>query len=156
MLQVGLESGHVTLTQSSRSESARCKVCQCWPLVAQFSSIGSLGSNPQQWLTGEFLSSLSALPAHPTTCARAAERGARECSTKRSPLRLVRCALVFTVQFFTARLCNASSDVRRCFRQWRTFATASRATRPAARSRTRRPPTPSSSGCEASCSANMQ
>lgn len=30
-----------------------------WPLVAQFSSIGSLGSNAENWLLGEFLSSLS-------------------------------------------------------------------------------------------------
>ena len=40
-------------------------------------------------------------------------------------------------------------------RQWRTCASASRATRPAARSRTRRPPTPSSCGCAASCSTHM-
>ena len=30
-----------------------------WPLVGQFSSIGSLGSSPKQWLTTELLSSLS-------------------------------------------------------------------------------------------------
>lgn len=30
-----------------------------WPLVAQFSSIGSLGSNAEAWLTGEFLCSLA-------------------------------------------------------------------------------------------------
>ena len=30
-----------------------------WPAVAQFSSIGSLGSNPRQWLSGEFCGSLS-------------------------------------------------------------------------------------------------
>lgn len=34
-----------------------------WPAVAQFSSIGSLGSDPRQWLTGEFLSSLSSCTA---------------------------------------------------------------------------------------------
>ena len=30
-----------------------------WPVVAQFSSIGSLGSSPKQWLTSELLGSLS-------------------------------------------------------------------------------------------------
>lgn len=32
-----------------------------WPVIAQFSSIGSLGSDPEAWVRGEFLSSLSAL-----------------------------------------------------------------------------------------------
>lgn len=30
-----------------------------WPVVGQFSSIGSLGSTAEAWLTGEFLESLS-------------------------------------------------------------------------------------------------
>ncbi|XP_042898012.1 tyrosyl-DNA phosphodiesterase 1 [Parasteatoda tepidariorum] len=30
-----------------------------WPLIGQFSSIGSLGASPDQWLTGEFSTSLS-------------------------------------------------------------------------------------------------
>lgn len=34
----------------------------CWPVVCQFSSIGSLGANPATWLTSQFLSSLSSTP----------------------------------------------------------------------------------------------
>jgi len=30
-----------------------------WPIIGQFSSIGSLGSTSSQWLTGEWLASLS-------------------------------------------------------------------------------------------------
>ena len=30
-----------------------------WPVIGQFSSIGSLGANPDQWLCDEWLSSLS-------------------------------------------------------------------------------------------------
>ena len=30
-----------------------------WPILGQFSSIGSLGTEPSSWLTGEFLMSLS-------------------------------------------------------------------------------------------------
>lgn len=29
-----------------------------WPVIGQFSSIGSLGAAPDRWLTGEFLDSL--------------------------------------------------------------------------------------------------
>ena len=32
-----------------------------WPVIGQFSSVGSLGPSPSQWLTSEWLSSLSSL-----------------------------------------------------------------------------------------------
>ncbi|RWS12087.1 tyrosyl-DNA phosphodiesterase 1-like protein, partial [Dinothrombium tinctorium] len=34
------------------------RVDSSWPVIAQFSSIGTLGSTPERWLTGEFLDSL--------------------------------------------------------------------------------------------------
>lgn len=42
-------------------------VTPAWPIIGQFSSIGSLGANPNQWLTGEFLSSLSAVKKSPAS-----------------------------------------------------------------------------------------
>lgn len=38
---------------------SKCEVERSWPLVGQFSSIGSLGSRPTQWLTTEWSSSLA-------------------------------------------------------------------------------------------------
>ncbi|KAK8758370.1 hypothetical protein V5799_003998 [Amblyomma americanum] len=53
--------GHLRLrTLLNQHGPSRDLVSGHWPLVAQFSSIGSLGASSQAWLTGEFLSSLSA------------------------------------------------------------------------------------------------
>jgi tyrosyl-DNA phosphodiesterase-1 len=48
--------GHMKLRRVLRQSIV---VPSDWPVVAQFSSIGSLGHHPHQWLTGEFLTSLS-------------------------------------------------------------------------------------------------
>ena len=52
--------GHMKLRHVLQQSTA---VSGDWSVVAQFSSIGSLGSNPRQWLTGEFLTSLSSSTA---------------------------------------------------------------------------------------------
>jgi len=52
--------GHLKLRQVLNSFGPSSKnVDTSWPVVAQFSSIGSLGSTAENWLTGEFLISLS-------------------------------------------------------------------------------------------------
>ena len=40
--------------------SSGCTLPSGWPVVGQFSSIGSLGASPQSWMSGEWLSSLAA------------------------------------------------------------------------------------------------
>lgn len=52
--------GHLRLRNLlSQHGPSKELVSSHWPLVAQFSSIGSMGTSAQAWLTGEFLSSLS-------------------------------------------------------------------------------------------------
>ena len=53
-----------------------------WPVIGQFSSVGSLGPSPSQWLTSEWLVSLSS--------SRRASR-APSALLKTPPLRLVHC-----------------------------------------------------------------
>ncbi|GAV02860.1 hypothetical protein RvY_13372-2 [Ramazzottius varieornatus] len=60
--------GHLrlrTILQEHAALSAK-KVTPEWPLIGQFSSIGSIGPTSANWLTGEFLESLS-MPAAPMT-----------------------------------------------------------------------------------------
>lgn len=52
--------GHLRLRNLlSQHGPSKDLVSNHWPLVAQFSSIGSLGASAESWLLGEFLSSLS-------------------------------------------------------------------------------------------------
>lgn len=52
--------GHLRLRNLlSQHGPSKELVSNHWPLIAQFSSIGSLGSNAEAWLTGEFLCSLA-------------------------------------------------------------------------------------------------
>lgn len=52
--------GHLRLRNLlSQHGPSKDLVSNHWPLVAQFSSIGSLGSSAEAWLTGEFLRSLA-------------------------------------------------------------------------------------------------
>lgn len=49
--------GHLKLRSLLTKHCA--EISDEWPVIAQFSSIGSLGASPATWLTGEFLETLS-------------------------------------------------------------------------------------------------
>lgn len=54
--------GHMKLRKVLKSsEYGPSEECMTWPIVCQFSSIGSLGKNPENWLESQFLSSLSSI-----------------------------------------------------------------------------------------------
>ncbi|RWS11054.1 tyrosyl-DNA phosphodiesterase 1-like protein, partial [Dinothrombium tinctorium] len=50
--------GHLKVKKILSTVGISDKVDSSWPVIAQFSSIGTLGSTPERWLTGEFLDSL--------------------------------------------------------------------------------------------------
>ncbi|XP_023575469.1 tyrosyl-DNA phosphodiesterase 1 isoform X2 [Octodon degus] len=50
--------GHFRLRKLLREHCAPLPVAECWPLVGQFSSIGSLGADESKWLCSEFKESL--------------------------------------------------------------------------------------------------
>ncbi|XP_054714721.1 tyrosyl-DNA phosphodiesterase 1-like isoform X2 [Uloborus diversus] len=51
--------GHLKVRKILNSQGPSKEVCSSdWPLIAQFSSIGSLGASPDQWLLSEFAASL--------------------------------------------------------------------------------------------------
>ncbi|OTF72668.1 tyrosyl-DNA phosphodiesterase-like protein [Euroglyphus maynei] len=54
--------GHMKLRKILKtSEYGPTNEINNWPIICQFSSIGSLGPTPESWLTGQFSASLSAL-----------------------------------------------------------------------------------------------
>uniref|UniRef100_A0A8C4QSH8 Tyrosyl-DNA phosphodiesterase 1 n=1 Tax=Eptatretus burgeri TaxID=7764 RepID=A0A8C4QSH8_EPTBU len=53
--------GHLSLRKILHEWAGPITVPSIWPVVAQFSSIGSLGTDSGKWLTGELLDSLSAM-----------------------------------------------------------------------------------------------
>ena len=60
--------GHLRLRSILQEHAvlATKKVTPEWPVIGQFSSIGSIGPTGENWLTGEFLESMS-MPAAPMT-----------------------------------------------------------------------------------------
>ena len=62
---------------------APSNVSREWPVIGQFSSIGSLGQTSEGWLTGEFLTSLSSTQA----------KGLAKLHTSTAQLQLVRVEL---------------------------------------------------------------
>ena len=48
-------------SQVLEKEGPPASLSSSWPVVGQFSSVGSLGGSPQQWLCGEWLQSLTAV-----------------------------------------------------------------------------------------------
>ncbi|ELT91218.1 hypothetical protein CAPTEDRAFT_131694, partial [Capitella teleta] len=54
------EFGHLKLKKVLRQFGPSSDACKQWPVLAQFSSIGSLGPTPESWLSSELLTSFSA------------------------------------------------------------------------------------------------
>ena len=48
------------LRQTLQTHGPLSSLVKTWPVIGQFSSIGSMGANKEGWLSGEWLQSLSA------------------------------------------------------------------------------------------------
>ncbi|XP_035693489.1 tyrosyl-DNA phosphodiesterase 1-like [Branchiostoma floridae] len=58
--------GHLKLRQVFQERGPPADQVKGWPVIGQFSSIGSLGADAQKWLCGEWLSSLAAVKGKPS------------------------------------------------------------------------------------------
>ena len=52
--------GHTKLRKVLQAHGPSQTMVKSWPVIGQFSSIGSMGASKDQWLCGEWLESLSA------------------------------------------------------------------------------------------------
>lgn len=52
--------GHMKLRHSLQEHGPSSATVKAWPVIGQFSSIGSMGANKEGWLCGEWLQSMSA------------------------------------------------------------------------------------------------
>ena len=52
--------GHLKLRKVLQDHGPSFTTVKTWPVIGQFSSIGSMGASKDQWLCGEWLESLSA------------------------------------------------------------------------------------------------
>ena len=52
--------GHMKLRHVLQQHGPSQAAVKTWPVIGQFSSIGSMGANQDGWLCGEWLQSLSA------------------------------------------------------------------------------------------------
>ncbi|XP_066279996.1 tyrosyl-DNA phosphodiesterase 1-like [Branchiostoma lanceolatum] len=58
--------GHLKLRQVFQARGPPADLVKGWPVIGQFSSIGSLGADAQKWLCGEWLSSLATFRGKPS------------------------------------------------------------------------------------------
>ena len=66
-----------------------------WPVVGQFSSVGSLGPSPSHWLSSEWLTSLSSSSSSSSSSSAAAAAGHARLKTLSIPRKLPPLKLVY-------------------------------------------------------------